>query len=389
VDTDLNEEINFADQVSENAKQERYIPGWQLAKRLNISSLMISRLTSSFYVTIQGSDKKTNIGLGLKFDAKNLKALGHAQKTEQGWEYSSKAVALLTAYKAAFPQVFRVLQIKKDVNNFEDCDFFSKNPSEGMEAISSWLKENGVRSITYVSTYVVSLDVDFIKKIELAVDAKIQKSMSAETELIHVKGIPRKNILKPSHSRFRLEKQNFSLGDRVVSTVDEGNVPLGARGTVIGLQDGGLDVLFDFPFIGGSDLGGRCSPYRGKECSSVSLLNLTNYQPPFSTKEVRILEQKQNVPRTQRNASNKSQSNQWSKSCAPHSPTKSADAESQQVEEMLKEMLQVNGGEDLKNTAANLNDVYSGEAISPQFLSMLQSKIPRQPDNNTQNFKRK
>ena len=49
----------------------------------------------------------------------------------------------------------------------------------------------------------------------------------------------------------------FILGDRVAFLGRGGPPPLGARGTVVGVHDDDCEVLFDAPFLGGSDLQGR------------------------------------------------------------------------------------------------------------------------------------
>jgi Xrn1 SH3-like domain len=88
--------------------------------------------------------------------------------------------------------------------------------------------------------------------------------------------------LKPSHSVFRLVNQTFQLGERVVCTVDHGNVPLGLKGTVISIELPNLSILLDEPIMGGSNLEGLCSDSRGVSIHKDYVLNLSNIQPPFS-----------------------------------------------------------------------------------------------------------
>ena len=44
-------------------------------------------------------DTKVNAGLNLKFEAKGMKVLGYTRKNDGGWEYSEKAISLITDYK--------------------------------------------------------------------------------------------------------------------------------------------------------------------------------------------------------------------------------------------------------------------------------------------------
>lgn len=72
-----------------------------------------------------------------------------------------------------------------------------------------------------------------------------------------VKGIPRQAVLKPSHAIYRLQSQNFALGDRVIMVQDSGGVPLSVKGVVIGLNSKSMDVVWDVPFMSGVTLGDR------------------------------------------------------------------------------------------------------------------------------------
>ena len=53
-----------------------------------------------------------------------------------------------------------------------------------------------------------------------------------------------------------------------------GSPPLGSRGTVVGVHEGALEVLFDADFIGGGDLQGRCQGRCGTMLPPADLLNL-------------------------------------------------------------------------------------------------------------------
>jgi 5'-3' exoribonuclease 1 len=72
-----------------------------------------------------------------------------------------------------------------------------------------------------------------------------------------IRGVPRSVLLKPEDAKIRLNYQRFSLGDRVIYATDTGAVPLGMKGTVVGVDDKSIDVLFDGSFMGGTSLDGR------------------------------------------------------------------------------------------------------------------------------------
>jgi 5'-3' exoribonuclease 1 len=75
-----------------------YLPSYRVAYILNITPRALSRITSSFLVTT--SDKtRVNVGLNMKFDAKSFKVIGYTRKDGRHWEYSQKAIDLISDYK--------------------------------------------------------------------------------------------------------------------------------------------------------------------------------------------------------------------------------------------------------------------------------------------------
>ncbi len=95
-------------------------------------------------------------------------------------------------------------------------------------------------------TEIVKLSDEFMK----------EKGPSSYKKAI-VKGIPRQAVLKPSHAVYRLQNQTFALGDRTIMVQDSGSVPLGVKGTVVGINNTSLDVVWDSPFMSGTTLSDR------------------------------------------------------------------------------------------------------------------------------------
>lgn len=98
---------------------------------------------------------------------------------------------------------------------------------------------------------------DAVQVVEKLADSLVNKKRSEAIKMAVIKGIPRQALLKPEYAPARLREQEFSLGDRVVTVVDSGNVPLCAKGVVIGIQTNLIDVVFDVQFMSGTTLGDR------------------------------------------------------------------------------------------------------------------------------------
>ena len=103
--------------------QTRYTPSFAVAKMLKLQGLVVSKITSSFAVSALGLPR-LNLGLNLKFEAKKLKVLGYSRRSENGWEFSDKAIELITTYMTKFPEFFAGIQRKPQGSDYEETDFY-------------------------------------------------------------------------------------------------------------------------------------------------------------------------------------------------------------------------------------------------------------------------
>jgi len=55
------------------------------------------------------------------------------------------------------------------------------------------------------------------------------------------------------------------------------SIKFGAVGTITGVLDELIEVYFDVPFIGGTNLGGRCTFFHGAIVKFVDIFNLTRW----------------------------------------------------------------------------------------------------------------
>lgn len=259
--------------------QDPYIPSYQVARMLNLNPLVLSKITSSFTVMVE--NERQNLGLNLKFEAKKLKVIGYSRKRNNSWEFSQKAIDLLKSYLQKFPEFFQALQKNPQGDIYRDTDFYPENMAkEKMEEIKNWLRSVQSKEFEKVPLDAEQLDGDVVKRIEAAVDEWLAQGNKRAPELI--RNVPRKAILKPSDAEHYCSDQIFAIGDRAVYVQDSGKVPIGSRGTVIGLNQTTritlLDIVWDQTFMSGTTLGDRCSPFRGMTVPVSSVLNVTNRQ---------------------------------------------------------------------------------------------------------------
>ncbi|KAJ3034412.1 hypothetical protein HK097_004516, partial [Rhizophlyctis rosea] len=285
-------------------KEEQWTPSWLLAKQMGMSGLALSKVMSGLHVVQRGGDERWNLGLGLKFEAKGRKVVGWSRKSEGNggfgrdgggqWEFGRRAVEVVGEYKAKFPEFFAGLEKRSNrAGDFYEATDFWPDPDVAMQKVAEireFLKVKGVRDLEKVGLDSVALTKEFVKEIEEKIDEAYEAAGGEEEEKkkvknVVVKNVPREVILKPSHAKHRLTLQTFTLGDRVVHVLDTGIIPLGHKGTVIGLEKSFLDIVFDRPFMGGNSLEGRCGQQKGMTVHKDAVLNLTNVQPPVKGQE--------------------------------------------------------------------------------------------------------
>ncbi|XP_008277072.1 5'-3' exoribonuclease 1 [Stegastes partitus] len=265
----------------------KYSPGYILASRLGITSYLVSRFSGSIFIG-RGSKKnpcgeqKANVGLNLKFNKKNEEVPGYTKRTEKEWLYSAAVEELLAEYLERFCEVFDTVSRNSHDDVFYEDDIWpgeDQNGAEKVTEITSWLKSHPVSSISRTSCDLQVLDSAIVERIEDAVDkAKVKKS----TKKVRV-------TVKP-HLLFRpLEQQQgvvpdpdaeYRLFDRVVNIRESFTVPLGLRGTIIGIKGAEreaevlYEVLFDEEFAGGLTI--RCASPRGYRLPPCALINLSH-----------------------------------------------------------------------------------------------------------------
>jgi hypothetical protein len=119
---------------------------------------------------------------------------------------------------------------------------------------------------------------------------------------INVTNVPRLALLKPEHTLYRLGDQYFKIGERIVHASDIGSAPLGAKGTIIGMENKYLEILFDEPFLSGS-LGGRystlllinrCADKRGMFLQREFVLNISSRPRPPIEAQSKLVNSKSN-----------------------------------------------------------------------------------------------
>lgn len=282
--------------VRESEQYCPYMPSYAIARSLRLNPLVLAKITSSFSVDVDG--QRVNLGLNLKFEARKQKVLGYSRRGESGWEFSQKAVALVHQYMINFPEFIAGIQHNPQNDRYSPTDFYPEDVALlKMKEIRDWLKSIESKNFERVPLDAEQLDSDIVQLIEK--DADDLKLAQQQIQPKKVRGVPRSALLRPADVEHRLGNQTFKLGDRVVYAQDSGKVPIATRGTVVGLTRTPrtllLDVVFDVSFMSGTDLGGRCSPFRGQTVLASSVLNIS-YRQLITSSRAATSQQTQQKP---------------------------------------------------------------------------------------------
>lgn len=263
-----------------------YMPSYDVAKRLKLNALFLSKLTSSFMLEDKGG-KRVNIGLELKFEGRKQKVLGFTRKqniNSKIWEYSPLAIKLINDYRQKFPKMFAKLISLRDFKVIPRTNEIFESEAELAE-VRKWLKELRSTLIT------VSLELESLTKFSIeAIESYMDNYVTQPIPLTNkdIRGVPRDAVINPSESFQLLSTQRFELGDRVIYVQSTGKVPFLSKGTVVGITSFGtkvsLSVVFDLPLLSGNNMNGRLNSSRGLIVDSSLVLNLSIKQLVYHSK---------------------------------------------------------------------------------------------------------
>lgn len=261
-------------------QKTRYMHGSIAAQRLGMSSHLLSRITGTIYVvqTLNEEFTKHNLGLNLKFNKRNEEVPGYTKKENSQWLYSTKAVDLIRNYVTKCPRLFERLAQNVTNDIFQEEDLFDKGTDELKDTVE-WLKAelHGMESRACGMDVV---EADLVQQIEEEVEKYFKSEETGKTVLLQVKpqllykpGLHLRSVPPDPNSQNR-------LFDRIRCVRSGFSVPLGAKGTIIGIRKGSdpidtmYDVLFDQPFMGGLTLNG-CSAFRGYRVAATDFVNIS------------------------------------------------------------------------------------------------------------------
>lgn len=267
-----------------NLCQVHYMNAHQLSQQLGVNAQFVSRITGTVYVQMNSKEADSaslvNVGLHLKFNKTSEEIPGYSKKMNDSWLYSTKCLEVLKQYLAKYLDfVQRILSfLGQDKIAVEDL--YPKGVGkEEVKEVAKWIKEQECSKVPRVKSGAMLLDEGVIK----AIEETINRAKDTEPPQEVLLDVQPKHLYQPGLQYGWVPpdpKAAYQLFDRVVNVRENIAVPVGYRGTVIGLlplennEPQMCEVVFDEPFAGGLPL--RCSEHHGYRLSTLFLVNLSH-----------------------------------------------------------------------------------------------------------------
>ena len=217
------------------------------------------------------------------------------------WEYSSRALEVILAYRAKFPSVFNLIENDPESYEYETSAIFpdlsAARRKSALEDVVKWLEQLDTHHLPLVPVTSSAISRDAVLAVQRASDdtMKTLEKQKKQSEQRFVKVRLSVNVVfsiddLTNRQWFRSPTSQITprLGDRVTNLVNP-TVPFGFRGTVVAIHPSSncVEVLFDREFVGGKSLYGACSNGRGLLVPWYHLLNLSK-RAPIAAKAVTL-----------------------------------------------------------------------------------------------------
>ncbi|XP_008211726.2 5'-3' exoribonuclease 1 [Nasonia vitripennis] len=269
-----------------------YMSPSTIAKSLSINSTLINRITGSLLVAEDtdkfGELKYHDIGLRIKFPKQQKELFGYSHKKDTFWYYSQKAVQLLQNYTEKFPDLFVNLNKNVTSSTFTVSELFPQGSNE-LNAVKSWLLEQQVLYTTFLECGTKTLGLDGVPKLDkFLCDFRSKQSESKVVEA----EVSSQLLFRPGTIVGLIPpdlKAQHKLLDRIICCRANFTVPLGHKGTIIGIQEkqdkwkNVYEVLFDSPFTAGLTLY-ESFPHKCYRLTIADFVNISFGQRNASTR---------------------------------------------------------------------------------------------------------
>ncbi|XP_017055153.1 5'-3' exoribonuclease 1 [Drosophila ficusphila] len=290
--------VNAARLLQEERDKD-FLNTYEVCHLLNINGRALGRLTGTVWVVLgprrerMENVAKHNIGLQLKYPILNEERAGYCCRTGNQWFYSRLALELMSDYCQRFPDVVAFFAVSNDRGKyvFEQDVFPDQVGQHRVEALANWVRQQPHMKVERIACGSKTVCRETVELLMSAVDEL--RSLPVKDVKLQVKPhlLIKPNVTLPEVYRPRRPVRLF---DRVVIVRTVYMVPVGIKGTVIGINlvtdpnpvrlecvhavDTFCEVLFDKPVPNCNDIHGIAQERVYKVPENALVVIFTNEQ---------------------------------------------------------------------------------------------------------------
>lgn len=258
-----------------------FVVAGKVARLLGVSPKALGRITGNCFVRFgAGRNDSIDIGLCVK-DAKNdllvpdfcASIPSSDPNRRPSWGFAEELVSVLKTYKQKYPNVWTCLDEDRMVVEEVFPGLDKDAAIDALKGCKKWLSSlpSAKRKLVQGSSVVASADA--IRYFQASIPPPQASQLAVEME--NVRAAMLLPPIEPGGLMAAFSGGSFALGDRVVAAGATSGPPFGLRGTIVGVHEHFVEVLFDQAFDGGNDLQGRCIGNHGAVCAPSVLINLS------------------------------------------------------------------------------------------------------------------
>ncbi|XP_055609359.1 5'-3' exoribonuclease 1-like isoform X2 [Uranotaenia lowii] len=295
--------------VLNEVSKQQYKTMMDAAACIGISINLLSRISSSIFI-VHGARRslnmdeqgKVNIGLQIRNVTRNEHVVGYTQKLNDKWMFSEKAIELLKSFYGKAPVLFERLEVFGRTDVLFESEMFAENSENGsqLKELVAWLKTQPHTKAERRSCGSKMLEPTAFEALIKLINDHREKTPIIQTMFVHPS-----DLFKPEMKKAKTidPKADHELLDRVIVAQDTEIVPLGTRGTIIGIhvfkdvnsirqerskeEDKYFDVLLDKEHQNGSHMFGiEASDKRVIRLAENAILNISYGTADYECKQI-------------------------------------------------------------------------------------------------------
>ncbi|CAM4780021.1 unnamed protein product [Rotaria magnacalcarata] len=290
--------------------QLKYWTAQEIAQYLQTMPYVISKLTGTIIVTTgtgrRDNVNRINVGFSWKANKPVKQLYGYTKKEEQVWLYSDAAVLIISDYMLQFPEIIAELIRKPKDDSYPELNIWPiRKGKSRLQDARTWIKNLPTYPMSLMDGAWQVLDAPVIKEIDRITKSFYTKhSIRSSNEKTKLISLEPSRIFKPSESCGMCDSDietRYDLYDRVITVRLGTGVPIGTRGTIIGVMLGQthLDTYYEvlFDHLPKNSLDAILLGRNNQQCRiKVRSYHLLNYSHSLRTRSITNYQQQRSAP---------------------------------------------------------------------------------------------